>query len=79
MPAALQPILAWAGVLTIVWLLFKELGDSVRPEVRESAARWLTNMKVGEGGDTERWQGTFIALFDKLFGIRHPSGLPHFS
>ena|ERR1035438_5423879 len=59
--------LAAGGVLAgIVWKFFERVEAVLRDDTKKEIAVWLVGVKVGQ--KVEPWPGTFVKVFDRVFG-----------
>jgi hypothetical protein len=56
---------AWAGIISGIWLLFSKAEETLKPEVRTAISNWLSNLNPG--GKSTNWPTTFAAVFDNVF------------
>ena len=64
-------ILAYSGVIGLVWFLFSKAEDILKPKVKKDISKWLKNIDPEE--HVKNWPGQFAAMFDRIFGEKHMS------
>jgi len=64
-------ILAYGGVIGIIWFLFSNAEDTLKPKVKKDISKWLKNIDPIE--PVKNWPDQFAAVFDRIFGEKHLS------
>lgn len=68
-PAFLIYTGAWLGIASGVWALFERAETVLTSDARVAISKWLRNLDPGSS--VINWTGTFVMVFDRLFGERH--------
>lgn len=69
LPYWLAFVVTWFVVTWVVFRMFKEAGDTVNSNTKESASHWLRNISVKP--DDLNWPSHFASLFDRVFTKKH--------
>ncbi len=68
-PQLVSYILAYGGIIGVIWFLFSKSEDTLNDKTKKSITRWLKNLNPV--GPVKSWPSQFAAMFDKIFGEKH--------